>query len=750
MRLSLKAKVTAFITFVVITISLVSTFLFISAHTRSLEREIAARGITMAESIARAVSKGLASENLEFIKEVSSIAHTPDVNLAQVYTPLWLAVDAYPAGELHALPDPAAIGHFGQSETPFYKKSGLFIDFYVPVDYESPSGTVQSKRVLIGYVRLRLSTDQARQAVRDAVAANILASILITIIAVVFLNAFIRKYVLRPVLDLHTSISKHKEGEFPDIVPVHTSDEIGELSSEFNRMSVALREREERLSEERERLAVTLRSIGDAVIVTDIEGIVTLLNTAAEKLTGWTMREAVGKPLTEVFHIINEKTRERCENPVEAVIKTGLVVGLANHTALIGRDGTEMVIEDSAAPIRDRNSATIGVVLVFRDVTEKRKTEEELLKVEKLQSVGLLAGGLAHDFNNLLTSIIGNISMAKIYTDAGGKAHERLEEAEKAARRATDLTYQLLTFSKGGVPIRKAASVVDIIRELASFTLSGTNVAQAFLVPGEIWNVDVDIGQMSQVFNNLIINAVQAMPGGGKISFILGNAVLSDDEIPPLQKGEYVRISVGDTGAGIPEEHLPRIFDPYFTTKEQGSGLGLASAYSIIRRHDGHITVESKVGAGTTFTIYLPASKNKLASEKTEGRGITTGHGRILVLDDEASVRNVAGEMLRTLGYEVEFATNGTEAIETYRKAAEAGNPFDAVILDLTIPGDMGGKEAVLKLREIDPNMKAIVSSGYSVDPVMAEYEVYGFKGVITKPYTIESFSRTLRETLGA
>jgi PAS domain S-box-containing protein len=747
-NLSLKTKVTVFIAVVVIAINLVSTFLFISAHKKHIEKEITARGITLAESLARAVGEGLASENLEFIKAVEDIVHTKDVNLAQVYTSLWLAVDAYPAAKLNDDPDPGAVKHFETSEAPFYRDLGPWFDFYSPVFYHSPHAARDARNVVIGYVRIRISTDELRQAIRHAVSTNIIASALMTLFAVLVLNAFIRKYVLKPVMSLHDSVSKHRQGEFPESVPVTSADEIGELSAEFNQMCHALKEREERLADEKERLAVTLRSIGDGVIVTDVKGTICLINRVAEQHTGWTAQESVGKQLAEVFRIINEKTRERCESPVEKVIKTGIIIGLANHTALIRKDGVEIIIEDSAAPIRDRHSEIIGVILVFRDATEKRRMEEELLKAEKLQSVGLLAGGLAHDFNNLLTAIVGNISLAKKFIESGNKAQARLTEAERASRRATELTHQLLTFAKGGAPIKRTTSIVDLIKESARFALTGTNVASDYGVSGDVWNVDIDAGQMSQVFYNLIINAVHAMPDGGTIRFTVNNVELAEQEIPTLGPGPYLKISVQDSGTGIGEEHLQRIFDPYFTTKPKGSGLGLTSVYSIIKRHEGHVIVESRPGQGTTFHIYLPASRNKAVSNNAEEVVIADGQGRILVMDDEQVIRELSGEMLHSLGYEVEFARNGMEAVEIYRKALDADTPFKAVVMDLTIPGGMGGKDAIRKLRALDPNVTAIVSSGYSNDPVMADYKRYGFKGVITKPYSIENFSKTLSEVI--
>ncbi|MBI5847730.1 MAG: PAS domain S-box protein [Nitrospirae bacterium] len=756
MRLSLKTKVTVFITVTVLVISMVSTFFFTTAHKKSIEREIIARGRTLSEALSHAVDEGLAEENLDFIKNVEDIVHTKDVILAQIFTDIWLPVDAFPLEQFEMEPDPKAKEHFNTAIDPFHIKETDWFDFYSPVffhriaDKHDALHGSDTKQFLIGFVRVRISSAQMKQELSTALRKNILLSLILTAISIVAINLFIRKYVLVPLMNLQASVSRHKQGELPETVPIHSNDEIGQLASEFNKMTIAIKEREERIAEEKERLAVTLRSIGDAVIVTDVSGMITMINRVAEQHTGWAAEDAAGKPLSEVFHIINEKTRERCSNPVAKVLETGLIQGLANHTALIRKDNSEIIIEDSAAPIRDRSSQVMGVVLVFRDMTERKRTEEELLKTEKLQSIGLLAGGLAHDFNNLLTSIVGNVSMAKMFIHDRNKVLERLTDAETATRRATDLTYQLLTFAKGSAPIKKISSIVDIIKESAGFTLSGTNVAAAFVIPETPWTVDIDMGQMSQVFNNLIINAVHAMPDGGKIEFTVANTALSENEIPALHEGAYVKISLADTGTGIAREHLSRIFDPYFTTKQKGSGLGLASAYSIVKNHDGYLSVESILGKGTTFHLYLRASQGMTGTiaGSPEEKNIAKGSGRILVMDDEKLIRDIAGEMLRSLGYEVELAKDGSEAIELYQRAFEAHTPFDIVIMDLTIPGGMGGKEAIQKLRSIDPNIRAIVSSGYSNDPIMAEHEKYGFRGVIIKPYNLGVFSKSVREVM--
>jgi len=385
---------------------------------------------------------------------------------------------------------------------------------------------------------------------------------------------------------------------------------------------------------------------------------------------------------------------------------------------------------------------------IVRDITGRKRLEEELLKVQKLESVGILAGGIAHDFNNILTAILGNIGLAKMHAELDTRLQQRLVKAEKACLRARDLTQQLLTFSKGGVPIRKIASVATLIEETAEFAVRGTNVYCMTLVPDDLWPVDIDEGQISQVINNLVLNAAQAMPEGGTVEVRAQGVSLDEGQVLALPAGRYVEVSIEDHGVGIPEKHLSKIFDPYFTTKQQGSGLGLATCYAIIKNHDGAVTVESELGAGTVFRFYLPASGEEVRPSQAVEAAIATGTGRVLVMDDEEVVREVAIQILGHLGFEAEAVSDGAEVIARYQESKAAGRPFDAVIMDLTVPGGLGGKEAVVRLLEIDPGAKAIVSSGYSNDPVMARFEEYGFSGVVSKPYTIKDLSETLRDVM--
>jgi PAS domain S-box-containing protein len=513
----------------------------------------------------------------------------------------------------------------------------------------------------------------------------------------------------------------------------------------------ALQEIEERkkaekaLLQEKERLAVTLRSIGDGVITTDTGGRVVLMNNVAENLTGWSQEDACGQLLPDVYHIINKNSRLRCENPADKILAAGGVVYLDKDTILLAKDGRERIIADSGAAIRDKEGSVLGVILVFQDITEKQALEEEVLKYQKIESVGVLAGGIAHDFNNLLTAILGNISLAMALAPPEDKIIARLAEAERASLRAKDLTQQLLIFAKGGAPIKKNLNLAELLKATAAFALSGSNVSCEFAFPDDLWTVEADEGQLRQALNNLIINADQATPEGGIIKISLENCIISSEDMPPLRSGRYCKISLRDQGEGIPQQHVQRIFEPYFTTKEKGKGLGLFASYSILKKHDGHISVETTEGKGTTFTIFLPASDTNVGKQTKENADNQEGSVRILMLDDDEVIRKVAGDILKHLGYRVEFAKDGVEAIKLFESARENTRPFAAVILDLTIPGGMGGKETLAEMLKIDPSVKAVVSSGYANNPIMADYRAHGFSACISKPYTVNELSNVLK-----
>jgi PAS domain S-box-containing protein len=388
------------------------------------------------------------------------------------------------------------------------------------------------------------------------------------------------------------------------------------------------------------------------------------------------------------------------------------------------------------------------IVGIIRDITESKKEEEELLRIEKLESLGILAGGIAHDFNNILTAILGNIFLAEmmLHSDEKESIGEVLEMAQQASFHARDLTRQLLTFSRGGAPVKKTGSIANLLKETTSFSLQGSNVRCEFTLPDNLCTVEMDEKQISQVVQNLVMNADQSMPDGGIIKIVAENVFMKRENELSLSPGNYVKISIKDNGCGIAKEYLTKIFDPYFTTKQKGIGLGLATTYSIIKRHHGHITVESRMGEGTIFTFFLPASEKGFELEEIKHHLKT--HGKILVMDDDEMIRRLMPLLLPRLGYEVQLAVDGIEAIDLYEKARSSDKPFDLVIMDLTIPGGMGGKETIEKLLVLDPSIKAIVSSGYSNDPVMANYRQYGFKSVITKPYNINNLGDILYKVL--
>jgi len=483
--------------------------------------------------------------------------------------------------------------------------------------------------------------------------------------------------------------------------------------------------------------------------VLDKDRNVVIWNKAAEEISGYTCEEIVGHGNIWEKLYPDEEYRNEVKEKAASIINGETVENF--RTTICRKDSQTRTISWNARSFLDNEDQSGGLIVIGRDITEHLKMEKELQKIDKLKSVGVLAAGIAHDFNNLLTAILGNIQLAKMYSsdDYPKSAIERLTEAEKASMQAKDLTQRLLTFSKGGEPVKQTAQISEIIKATVQLALSGSNVGYEFSIHEELWLAEVDTGQISQVIQNLVANANQAMPTGGVIKIKAENYVSSNEDNIPIKDGKYIKISFSDEGAGIAEKFLSKIFDPYFTTKSKdfnkGTGLGLSICHSIIEKHGGYITVESKLGVGTTFYVYLPACQKEVEEKvEVEERNVF-GRGKVLLMDDEEMVRKVAGEILRHLGYDVEFAKNGSSAIKLYKQALQS-KPFDAVILDLTIPGGIGGKETLEQLQEIDPKVKAIVSSGYSTDSIISNYKQYGFSGAIVKPYNIKELSDILRK----
>ncbi|HET9122677.1 MAG TPA: ATP-binding protein, partial [Acidiferrobacteraceae bacterium] len=500
------------------------------------------------------------------------------------------------------------------------------------------------------------------------------------------------------------------------------------------------------------RLIDTLYSIGDGVVTVDVEERIAFLNKVAETLTGWTLEEARGRPLPEIFRIVDQITREPRRNPVAEAMETGLIVQLIQPTLLITKAGAENLIADSVSPIYDHAHRIVGAVLIFRDITTKHLHDQELIKMQKLESVGVLAGGIAHDFNNLLTVILGSVALAKL--SGPSEARELLTDAEAACGRARGLTQQLLTFSSGGAPVRARCQLGPIIASAITLCLAGSNVRAEVHLAEQLWAASADDGQLGQVLTNLVMNASQSMPHGGVVHIGAHNVTVGTDGVitagkQRIRPGFYVRVTVEDAGCGIPPSIIERVFDPYFSTKAQGSGLGLAISYSIIHKHGGYIYCTSTVGQGSCFSLYIPAWQGPHEPLPTPGASSAImGTGRILLMDDDATVCAVAERILEYLGYQVSVAQDGHEALALYQAAHSAGRPYDLVVVDLTVPGSMGGLECMRQLRRIHPPVKVVISSGYSNDPILGTFAEHGFQGVVMKPYDVVHMSAVIHQVL--
>jgi len=417
-------------------------------------------------------------------------------------------------------------------------------------------------------------------------------------------------------------------------------------------------------------------------------------------------------------------------------------------------------VRSDGTTLHARTTVTLGQVtpdrpsmsfVMIEDITERRAMEEDLLKVQKLESLGILAGGIAHDFNNMLTGVLGNVSMVRDRLPDDSPLRSHLARAEKAARRARDLTLQLQTFASGGEPMRKVLILEDVVRESAEFCFRGSRALSEIHVAPELPLAELDEGQVAQALNNLFINAIQALPQGGTVEVSLDETRLDVGELPPLAPGCYLRIVVRDHGVGIPPQHLDRIFDPYYTTKRSGRGLGLATAFGVVKRHGGHLRVDSVMGEGSTFTLYLPASTATTPDTPIDDRTEPVADtGRILVMDDDESIRELVVELLGHFGYQVDAACHGDEALVMTRLAARQGKPYRAAILDLTIPGGRGGREIIDELHELDPHIQAIVMSGYSTDATLAHHQSFGFAGAVAKPCSARVLVGELQRVLRA
>jgi len=546
---------------------------------------------------------------------------------------------------------------------------------------------------------------------------------------------------------------------------VSRRDEVGQLANSFNRMAKDINQSRADLEcanqtmsalnavlkNSEENLRITLNSIGDAVISVDSKGTIATMNPVAEQLTGWTSEEAVGCPMNDVFKIVNALTRKPVESPVEKVMATGKIAGLANHTVLLSKEGHEYQIADSAAPIRAGSGEVLGVVLVFRDVTEEYALQEQLRHSQKMDAIGQLAGGVAHDFNNILAGIMGAAEILETMLPPDPKAEKMLDLIIKTSERAAILTRKLLTFARKQRSVSICLDVHKVLNDTVVLLKSSIDrrIAVDVNFATEPAFVIGDPSQLQGAFLNLGINAAHAMPMGGTISisseFIDLDVSYCESSLFQIEPGAYLKVEVRDTGTGIPQENLPHIFEPFFTTKKQGegTGLGLAAVYGTIQHHHGAMNVYSEEGVGTSFHILLPLSEQEMATRPLPTRPVR-GSGRILVVDDEDIMRTTSRAILESLGYEVLLARDGHEGLELFEKDPSAIN---LVLLDMMMP-HMNGRDCFEAMQKIDPGVRVVLSSGFFHEEDLEQMKAAGLCGFISKPFRSVALSQVVHDAL--
>jgi PAS domain S-box-containing protein len=661
-------------------------------------------------------------------------------------TPLEYEIKAVPAAS-------AARGQEGVVESLDYRGVPVVAAYrYLPLSENSGWGMVvkRDSREVFGPVR---------QEVGHSLLLGLVA--LVPLVALVLIAS---RNLTRPLAALSGAARRVAGGDLSARAPVGSTDEVGILAATFNSMVARVQERtsdlreaneqlrrevaerkraEHELTDSRNRLLAVIEGTTDIVFLKDADGRYMLGNSAAARAVGLAPRDLLGR--TD-FEFWPRATAERLRAADRRVMASGQPEMLEETMGTEG--GETRTYSMLKAPFVDQEGATIGVLGVGRDITEQRHLEAEVVRARHLDALGTLAGGIAHDFNNYLTGLRGAIGLARTRIDAGDETYEILANAEKEALRASGLAEQLLTFARGGAPVRKMASLAELIADTATFALSGSNVKGSISIPSDLWSAEVDEGQISQVLTNVIRNADEAMPTGGTVSIAAENVIVRERDPVPLEPGRYVKVSIADDGPGMSDKALSKAFDPYFTTKENGSGLGLAVANSIVVKHGGHIAIESRPGVGTTVAVHVPASRMPGPADPQSGAGPQMAKGKVLFVDDESLIVLTQTAILKDLGYEVESARNGQEAIARYREARQSGRPFDVVVMDLTLPGRVSGKDAARALLQMDPEARVIASSGYSNDPVMASHAEYGFKGVAPKPYSTEELTGVLQSVV--
>ena len=662
-----------------------------------------------------------------------------------------------PSGEILYSTDPADIGQFNTKD--YFKPivtQGTKFTKIVTKNSKTAEGRIVSVDVVETYAPLKFGERivGASEVYLDITEhrSQVAALVRHSSIIVFFVTTILLIAVLITLFRLNKNMIAREKAENELFLHRNQLEElVSERTAELRKTNILLQEdikkrqlAEKALRESEQKYRGLIETASDAIFVIDSEtGEIIDVNRKGYELLGRSADEIIGLHHSQLYP--SEET-EKYQEVFKKITSYTTPPDVSYH--LLHKDGHSIPVEISTS-IMDMGGKKI-IQGIFRDINERLKMEEEIQKAQRLKSAGILAGGIAHDFNNLLTAILGNISLAKTFSGTGGKIYDRLAESEKATMRAKNLTQQLLTFAKGGAPITRTVDLSSFIVESAEFIVRGSNMKCEFFIAENLLPVEADLGQMNQVIHNLVINAYQSMPDGGLCTIEAKNLLIQDDDLIPVPAGQYVKISVHDNGFGISPEHVNKVFDPFFTTKAAGSGLGLSTAYSIIKKHHGLLTVDSGVGKGATFNIFLPASEKAVqtVAEDEAHTELLKGEGRILLMDDEEFVREIATELLQHLGYTVVTANEGREALALYKKSLESGEPYTAVIMDLTIPGGMGGKETIKELKKIDPDAKTIVSSGYATDTILANFKEYGFDGMVPKPYKVEELSQTLHQVI--
>ncbi len=606
----------------------------------------------------------------------------------------------------------------------------------------------------IGIMYLHYDTGWIDNKNQEMLINTFLPMMLMLSIAGLGLSIYFNVTISRRIKAVNHSATNYSGGNYNERIEVSGNDEITDLGLAFNVMAQKVQAQREELLKRERGLSLTLNSIGDAVIVTDALGNITRINPVAEFLIALRTSEVENRPLSDVFNIINAQTREPVANPVEKVLRTSKVVGLANHTVLVSNNGEEYQISDSAAPICDENGDVLGVILVFRDVTQQNQTEEALRRSQKMEAIGQLSGGIAHDFNNQLGVIIGYLDFLKDYAGNDEKSRKWVGTATRAALRCTDLTRKLLSFSRIQTGKEAAIDINSILKELKTmFTRSVTpEVEVQYFLADDLWSTDIHPGEFQDAILNLVLNARDAMPNGGRLLIETSNQYLDEDYAalnPAITAGEYILLMLSDTGSGMDKTTQERIFEPFFTTKPEGkgTGLGMAMVYGFVKRFGGYIKIYSEPGNGTTIRLYLPRSTESEINTVTHDNRETelpTGSESILIVDDEVNLLELADQYLSGLGYSTCLAENASQALDILNERKD----FDLLFCDVVMPGGTNGYELAQKATQLRPGLKVLLTSGFTSKTLTGNSLAHFSAHLLGKPYRKADLAQRIRRVL--